>query len=55
MIINKLLKKLLKWLIYVQLCQMYIKDREIFDNTVNCIDWRVLLELDKKGNSLNEQ
>ena len=25
-------------------------DREIFDNTVNCIDWRVLLELDKKGN-----
>lgn len=24
-------------------------DREIFDNTVNCIDWRVLLELDKKG------
>ena len=46
----ELLKKLLKWLIYVQLCQMYIKDREIFDNTVNCIDWRVLLELDKKGN-----
>jgi len=25
-------------------------DREIFDNTVNCIDWRVLLELDKKVN-----
>lgn len=25
-------------------------DREIFDNMVNCIDWRVLLELDKKGN-----
>lgn len=25
-------------------------DREIFDNTANCIDWRVLLELDKKGN-----
>jgi len=23
-------------------------DREIFDNTVNCIDWRVLLELEKK-------